>query len=139
MHENQMTEMPSWISPKNIAKELDDGAGFWEDERWSPIQLIAQSGTVYNGRVVPIAWQIEFDPSDDEFEWSNDKLKAMGIEPDGYGWGEYIQTTVVNANPELANRCNIADCETDSCVIWVESPEDCRKIIEIIWRIVFNN
>jgi hypothetical protein len=86
-----MPKMSTWKPPKNITKALEDGDGSWEDERWSPIQLTAMSGTEYEGREIPIAWQIEFDPSEDEFEACNAKLEEMQIEPDGYGWGEYIQ------------------------------------------------
>ena len=66
-----MPKMPAWKAPKNIAKALEDGDGSWEDERWSPILLTAMSGTEFNGRQIPVAWQIEFDPSEDEFEAAN--------------------------------------------------------------------
>jgi hypothetical protein len=46
------------------------------------------SGTEYNGREIPVAWQIEFDPSADEFEAANARLEHMDLEPDGYGWGD---------------------------------------------------
>lgn len=77
-----MPNMPTWKPPKNIAKALKDGDGFWGDERWSPIQLSAMSGTEFDGREIPIAWQSEFDPSEDDFEAANAKLEEMGIEPD---------------------------------------------------------
>jgi hypothetical protein len=132
-----MSKTPTWELPQNIAKALDDGDGFWEDERWSPIQLTAKSGTEYEGREVPIAWQIEFDPSEDDFEAANAKLEEMEIEPDGYGWGEYIQKAIGKANPALAKRLHTADCEIDMCVIWVESAEDCRALIEATWKLIF--
>jgi hypothetical protein len=62
----------------------------------------------------------------------------MEIEPDGYGWGEYIQKTIRKANPAFANRLHTTDCETDTCVIWVESEEDCRALLEVTWKLVFN-
>src|SRR5688572_26582074 len=86
---SHMSRMPTWKVPKNIAKTLEDGDGMWEDERWSPILLTAMSGTELNGREIPLAWQIEFDPSDDEFEAANARLEDSGIAPDGYGWGEH--------------------------------------------------
>lgn len=60
--------MPKWKAPKNIANALEGGDGSWEDERWSPILLTAMSGTELDGRAIPVAWQMEFDPSDEEFE-----------------------------------------------------------------------
>jgi hypothetical protein len=132
-----MRKMPLWKPPKNIAKALEDGDGSWEDERWSPILLTAMSGTEYNGREIPVAWQIEFDPSEGEFEAANAKLEDMDLEPDGYGWGEYIQRTIRKANPALAKRLHTTDCETDTCVIWVESEEDCRELLEATWKLIF--
>jgi hypothetical protein len=132
-----MPKMPRWKPPKDIAKALEDGDGFWEDERWSPILLTAMSGTELNGRHIPIAWQIEFDPSGDEFEAANAKLEEVGIEPDGYGWGEYIRQRIRKPNPALAKRLHLADCETDTCVIWVESEDDCRILLETTWGLVF--
>lgn len=133
-----MPKMPKWKPPKNIAKALEKGDGFWEDERWSPIFLTAMSGTELNGREIPIAWQIEFDPSEEDFEAANAKLEEMGIEPDGYGWGEYIQKTIRKTNPALAKRLHTSDCETATCVIWMESDEDCRLVIEATWNLILS-
>lgn len=132
-----MPKMPQWKPPKDIGKALADGDGSWEDERWSPILVTAMSGTEYQGRAIPVAWQIEFDPSDDEFEAANAKLEEREMEPDGYGWGKYIQKAVRKTNPALAKRLHLTDCETDTCVIWVESEEDCRALLEATWKLVF--
>src|SRR5215831_16344621 len=102
-----MPRMPKWKLPKNLAKALEDGDGSWEDDRWSPILLTLMSVTELNGREIPIAWQIEFDPSEDEFEVANAKLEEMGIEPDGYGWGEYIRKHLMKANPALGKRLHL--------------------------------
>jgi hypothetical protein len=132
-----MPKMPSWKAPTNLAKALEDGDGFWEDERWSPILLTATSGTEFNGRAIPIAWQIEFDPSEDDLEAANAKLEEIGIEPEGYGWGEYIRKSIRKIDPALAKRLQLTDCETGTCVIWVESDEDCRTLLEATWKLIF--
>ena len=74
-----MTKMPTWKLPKNLGKAIEDGDGYWEDDRWSPILLTAMTGTEFNGREIPIAWQIEFDPSEDDFEAANAEIEQMGI------------------------------------------------------------
>jgi hypothetical protein len=132
-----MPKMPTWKPPKNISKALEDGDGFWEDERWSPIQLTAMSGTEFNGREIPIAWQIEFDPFGEVFEEANASLEEQGIQPDGYGWGESILKTIAKASPVMAKRLHTSDCEAGTCVIWVESDEDCRALIEATWKLIF--
>jgi hypothetical protein len=132
-----MPKMPTWKSPKDIAKALEDGDGFWEDDRWSPIQLTAMSGTEYQGRDIPVAWQIEFDPFEEDFEAANASLEEMDIEPNGYGWGDYIQKGIQKVNPALAKRLHTTDCETDTCVIWVESEKDCRVLLEATWKLIF--
>ena len=134
-----MRKMPIWKTPNNIVKALEEGEGFWEDERWSPIMLTAMSGTEYEGREIPIAWQIEFDPSDEEFEAANARLEEEKIDPDGYGWGEYIQTMIQKSNPSLAKRLHTTDCETATCVIWVESESDCRALLQATWKLIFNS
>ena len=134
-----MRKMPLWKTPNNIVKALEEGEGFWEDERWSPIMLTAMSGTEYEGPEIPIAWQIEFDPSDEEFEAANARLEEEKIDPDGYGWGEYIQTMIQKSNPSLAKRLHTTDCEMDTCVIWVESESDCRALLQATWKLIFNS
>ncbi len=132
-----MPKMPEWKPPKNVAKALADGDGSWEDQRWSPVLVTAMSGTKYEGRAIPVAWQIEFDPSEDEFEAANAGLEKSGVGPDGYGWGEFIQKAIQKRNPALAKRLHMTDCETDTCVIWVESEDDCRALLEATWKLVF--
>lgn len=132
-----MHHMPSWNAPKNINKALEDGDGFWQDDRWAPLRLIAMSGTEFEGREIPVVWQIEFNPSDDDFEISNTRLHENGFEPDGYGWGQYIQGTIHKVNPTLAMRLHTTDCESDTCVIWVETVDDCRALLEFTWELVF--
>lgn len=132
-----MPKMPSWKPPENIVKALEDGDGFWEDDRWLPIMLTAMSGTEFEGREIPVSWQIEFDPSDDHFELANARLEEMEIEPDGYGWGDYIQKAIQTSNPGLAKKLHATDCETDTCVIWVESADDCKDLLEATWKLMF--
>jgi hypothetical protein len=131
-----MPRMPVWKTPKNISKVLKDDDGFWEDERWSPISLTAMTGTQFGGREIPIAWQIEFDPSD-ILESANAKLEALGIDPDGYGWGEYIKRTIKQSDKKLAKKLHLTDCEFGACVIWVESADDCRVLMEATWNLIF--
>lgn len=132
-----MPKMPTWKPPKNIAKALEDGDGTWEDERWSPILLTAMSGTELDGRDIPVAWQIEFDSTDEALQEANARLEERGIVPDGYCWGEYIQKLIEKAHPALAKRLHTTDCETDTCVIWVESEDDCRALLEATWKLMF--
>jgi hypothetical protein len=132
-----MPEMPSSTPPKNIARTLEEGDGFWEDERWLPIRLTTMSGIQYNGREIPVAWQIEFESSQDEFEAANAKIQDMDFEPDGYGWGECIQKVIRKNNPALARRLHTTDCETDTCVIWVESEGDCHSLLKATWKLIY--
>jgi hypothetical protein len=130
---------PIWQIPKDIVKAIEDADGIWEHDNWSPIMLTAMSDTELDGREIPIAWQIEFDPSDEEFESANETIEELGIEPDGYGWGDHIRKTINKSDPALAERLHLTDCETDNCVIWVETEDDCRKLIETTWRLIFTD
>ena len=132
-----MPKMPRWKSPKNLAEALADGDGIWEDERWAPLLVTAMSGTEYQGRAIPVAWQLEFDPSEDEFAAASARIEEDGGEPDGYGWGEYIRRAVQTAEPALAARLHLTDCESAACVIWVETEADCRALVETTWKLAF--
>lgn len=63
-------------------------------------------------------------------------MADMGIEPDGYGWGEYIQGAVRRINPGLADRLHTTDCEIATCVILVETEEDCLELLETTWKLI---
>jgi hypothetical protein len=128
--------MPAWKPPKNIAKTLGEGNGIWEDERWSPILPTIMSDTELAGRSIPVAWQIEFDPFAAGLEAANARLKDGGHEPDGYGWGECILIAVQRLDAALAKRLHLADCESNTCVVWVESAEDCRVVIQLTWNLL---
>jgi hypothetical protein len=131
-----MSEMPLWKVPKDLDAVLEDGDGMWEDERWSPIQLTAMSGTEFDGREIPVAWQVEFDPFDEEFERVNAQVNESGTEPNGYGWGEHVQKVIHASDPALAKRLNLGDCEAATCVIWVETEQDARTLVQTIWKLI---
>ena len=132
-----MLKMPHWDPPEDMAQALVGGEGIWEDERWSPILLTAMSGSAHQGRAIPIVWQIEFDPTEEACERANASLAEMGVEPDGYGWGEFIRSTIRGGNSGLAERLHITDCERGTCVVWVESEDDCRMLLEATWQLFF--
>jgi hypothetical protein len=104
-----MRQMPLWKTPSNIAKAIEDADGIWETETWSPIMLTAMSDTELDGREIPIAWQIEFDPSNEEFQIANESIEELGIESDGYGWGDHIRKTISKSDPALAERLHLND------------------------------
>lgn len=130
--------MPLWKIPTNLAQRLEEDDGFWEDVRWNPLVLSVISGTTINGRDVPLAWQIEFEPFDEAFEAANDRLGEREIEPDGYGWGEAIRIAMQEKHPEVT-QLHFDDCEEGACVIWTESEEDCRKLMQVTWPLIFGN
>ena len=130
-----MAEMPRWQAPQDLERVLHDD-GVWEDERWSPIHLTAMSGTEWNGREIPIAWQIEFDSFDEQLESANARIAEDGAECDGYGWGERIMERVRRRDPALATRLHLTDCEAGVCVVWVEAERDCRLVLETVWRLI---
>jgi hypothetical protein len=133
-----MRKMPQWKIPANISERLEVGDGFWEDLRWNPLVLTLMSGTSINGRDVPLAWQIEFEPGDDAFDSANELLAEKDIEPDGYGWGEAIKIAMQEKHPEVS-QLHFDDCEEEACVIWTESEEDCRKLLEVTWKLLFGS
>jgi hypothetical protein len=129
--------MPEWIIPQNLQELLDsDEGGIWEDDRWSPILLTAMKDTLYGGREIPLAWQIEFQPHDDVFEAANSKIQNLGVEPDGYGWSNVLQSVIAEHHPEIVDDLHFGDTETGTCVVWVESEDVCRLLIQVAWSLI---
>lgn len=124
----------SWRIPKGLAKILRS-EGMWESERFDPILLTVMSDTSYQGRDIPLAWQIEFDPFDDRLDVANKRIKTAGIEPDGDGWSEVIQKRFSAMHPTLAGEFH-SDSESSTCVLWVESEGACRKLLELVWSLI---
>jgi hypothetical protein len=129
-------KLPKWKIPKNIQKRIDAEDGMWEDERFDPILLTVMSGTSYRGRKIPLAWQIEFDPSDEHMKAANQKLEASSVEPDGDGWAEVIEKELARHHPIIAGELH-SDSESSTCVLWVESENACKKLIELVWSLIY--
>ena len=134
---NQKTKiaLPQWRIPKNIQKRVEDEGGMWEDERFDPVLLTVLSDTSYQGRDIPLGWQLEFDPSDDRLESANEKFEAAGIEQDGDGWSSVIEKEFAKRYPKLAGEFH-SDSESSTCVVWVESESTCRKLMEVVWSLM---
>jgi hypothetical protein len=69
---------PEWSVPENLPELINNEDGMWEDDRWDPILLTVMKGTVYNGRDIPLTWQIEFEPVGPRFQLANEKLDQTG-------------------------------------------------------------
>jgi hypothetical protein len=132
--------LPVWIIPSNLSQLIEaDKYGIWDDaQTLSPLTLSVMTGTVYRGRDIPLAWQIEFEPTGEEFELANKKLMRMGLDPDGYGWATLINSVFQKYHPEIAGELQFGDTDTSSCVVWVESEQSCRLLTEVVWNLIFS-
>jgi hypothetical protein len=132
-------DRPEWRIPADLPELIaaDDDLT-WETQDWAPIELSVMAGTTYAGRDIPLAWQVEFEPAGPAFDGANAKIAAMGVEPDGYGWSSLIAAVMQKHHPEIADDLNYGDTETSACVIWVESEETCRRLVEMVWTLIFN-
>ena len=84
-------DKPQWQIPDDLSALIaSDDDSTWTTHEWAPIELSVMAGTMYAGRDIPLAWQIEFEPSGPAFAESNSKLSAMGLEPDGYAWSNLV-------------------------------------------------
>ena len=131
--------IPAWKIPSNLEELIDsDDGGIWDDaDTFAPMTLSVMKDTIYDGREIPLAWQIEFGPESEECEATNQRIQAMGIEPDGYGWATLINSVVRKYHPDIAEELNFGDTESASLVVWVESEQTCRIVTEVIWNLIF--
>lgn len=126
-----------WNVPDNVDElATADPYGIWDTHEYQPIVLSVMTGTVYGGRAIPLAWQIEFEPKNVENERAIRTIKHLGIEPDGYGWCKLVAAAAQQRFPELTNQLHTGDTEDATCVIWVETEEACRKLIGVAYELV---
>ncbi len=109
----------------------------WESERFDPILLTVMSGTSHRGRKISLAWQIEFEPEDRQFAPASTKIAASGIQPDGDGWAEVIGNRFTKKHARFAGEFH-SDSESSTCVMWVESEDSCKKLIELVWSLIYS-
>jgi hypothetical protein len=132
-----MPPIPEWDIPKDLQARLDsDEGGMWDDDRWAPILLTVMKGTSYRGCDVPLAWQIEFEPPDEVFRAANKKIQKLGIDPDGHGWANVLNTVVAEHHPEIVDELHFGDTEVATCVLWIESEDTCRLLVQIAWSLI---
>ncbi|GEM_PF-1253122 len=128
---------PSWNIPADLPSLIEaDEYGIWDDDSWSPVLLTVMKGVIYQGRLVPLVWQVEFEPYGEEFEAGSSRLAELGLDQDGYGWATLIEETAKKYHPEIADELQFGDTEADTCVVWVESEASCRILMEMIWTIL---
>jgi hypothetical protein len=127
--------LPKWKIPKNLLKLIAED-GMWESERFEPILLMVMAGTSYGGREVPLAWQIEFEPEDAPFAPDSAKLATLGIQPGGDGWAEVIGKRFAKKYRRLAEELH-SDSESSTCVLWVESEVACKKLVALVWSLIY--
>lgn len=131
--------LPEWKMPSNLIEMVDaDEGGIWEDtESLAPLTLTVMKDTIYCGREIPLAWQIEFCPEDEEFEEANERLQAAGLEPNGYGWATLVNGIAQKYHSDIASELQFGDTETSAFVVWVEREQACRTATEILWNVIF--
>jgi hypothetical protein len=108
----------------------------WSDDQWAPILLTVMKDTSYGGRDIPLAWQIEFQPHGKKFEAANQIIEKLGVDPDGYGWANALNSVIAENHPEITDELHFGDTETATCVVWVESEDTCRLLMTVAWSLI---
>jgi hypothetical protein len=128
------TSLPKWKVPRDLKRRLAKPDSTWQDERYDPLLLTVSPG--YDGRETPFQWQIEFDPFDERLEAAGERLERRGIEPDSDAWSSVIQRAFRKRFPKLARELH-DDSETSTCVLWVESEGACKRLVQLVWAMLF--
>jgi hypothetical protein len=128
-------DMPEWNIPPDLADIVAE-EDIWEDESWDPIRLSVLGGTEYEGRAILLAWQVEFEPFGGDFVEAGKHIFGTR-QPDAYGWCEAVVERMAKAYPGFADRLHTGDTESSTCVIWVESEEACKALIEVVWELIY--
>jgi hypothetical protein len=126
--------LPKWKIPKDLIKRVEE-EGDWESDRFAPVHLLVMPGT---GRKA-LDWQVELDIDLEDKQYANaaEKIKAMGNEPDGDGWTELVEREFTKRYPKLAREFS-SDSEMATCVVLVKSETACKKLLEVIWSLIYS-
>ncbi|MEP2074028.1 hypothetical protein [Rhodopirellula bahusiensis] len=113
--------MPEWNIPSDLQTLIDaDDDSTWDCDDWSPIALTVSGDAQHDGREIELAWQIEYE--------------TIGCT--GYEFCDRVMAAVETGDPDLASLLNCGDTESAACVIWVETEDACRRLLEIVWPMV---
>jgi hypothetical protein len=131
--------MPKWQIPADLEQLLNaDDGGMWEDNSWAPIVLTVMKDITLEGRAIPMAWQIEFHQYEVQSESANQKIENLGIEPNSLGWEIFLTGVIEERHPDIVDELHF-DSETDTCVVWVESEETCKRLIQVAWSLIHDS
>ena len=125
---------PAWVMPTDLATIVAED-GEWEDPSWDPLLLTVVGNTRFEGRLIPLAWQLSLWPDDLFCTTLNAAMRAKGESPDGHAWSAVIQAELATDTPALADRVH-DDSDASTCVLWVESEADGKAMIEHAWLCV---
>src|SRR5207247_10419025 len=114
---------------------VEAAGGTWEQDRYDPIVLTLSIDVAYQGREIPLMWQVEFDPFDERLKTAGERLERRGVEPDGDGWSSVIQKEFRKRFPKLAREFH-DDSESSTCILWVESENACKALVELVWSML---
>lgn len=129
--------LPEWTIPDDMATVVAR-EGLWETDRWNPIHLVILGDTIYHGRPIPLAWQVELSPYGAAFEDVNRRiLTRTEVRPEAYAWSEVVREAIGREAPEYLAQLHTDDTEAATCVIWVESEAACRVLIRTIWTLLY--
>ena len=113
--------LPEWNIPPDLRALVDaDNDSAWNCDDWSPIVLSVSRNTQHDERDINLAWQIEYE--------------TTGCT--GYEFCDRVMVAVKASDPSLAALLNCGDTESAACVIWVETEDACRRLLEIVWPMV---
>jgi hypothetical protein len=132
MPQDTEIQPPLWAMPPDLATIVAED-GEWEDPSWDPLLLTVVGNTRFEGRLIPLAWQLSLWPADVFCKNLNAAMRAKGELPDGHAWSGVIQAELETAAPDLAAKLH-DDSDASTCVLWVETEADGKALIEAAWQ-----
>ncbi len=128
-------KIPQWRIPKGLEKMLES-EGEWESTRWDPMLLTVSERDSSSNKNHFADWQIEINMGDESLGPLKDSLADSGHNPGGYGLTEMIEKEFVKRYPQYAGEFD-SDSEMSTCVLSVKSEKACKKLVELIWSIIY--
>lgn len=124
----------SFKIPENLETLLQtDESEMWECDDFTPFNIII-SNVLHKG-VEAIHYQVDFSPSDEEFDELNQHIEGIGFDADGYGWTDYMLEYISDSKPTMLPFV-FEDSESATCVLYVSEAQYFEPLLTMIEKAI---
>lgn len=117
--------------PDNMQVILEE-QGAWELDRFDPFFMAAELVENEEDQSKPlIFYSFAFEPHRPEFNVLNKKLALLEFDIDGYGWGDFLFSSIAERDEELYQLLDV-DCLEGVCCLYIQGEQEFKLMLKLI-------